>query len=194
MPMMDWFDGWIWFDGWMDLVDQVADRPWYDVSDDECDLLSPERIVHLKTTTSSDQSNSSSDSSSSSSSSSDSSSETSSSSSDSSSSSSPSSSPSEHFNAPLVWSFPPPPRILGRSFGHPRGFFPLPFPHLPAQGFFKDSPHYFQPTLRSHLRPPSRILRDPVGFFQDSRYPSPPKRMQTSNWKNPTHQIKTHWI
>ena len=40
---------------------KVTDRPWYDVSDDECDLLSPERIVHLKTTTSSDQSNSSSD-------------------------------------------------------------------------------------------------------------------------------------
>ena len=28
---------------------QVSERPWYDVSDDESDLLSPERLTQLKT-------------------------------------------------------------------------------------------------------------------------------------------------
>ena len=48
----------------------VSERPWYDVSDDESDLLTPERLTKLKTSLSSSDSPSSSNNSSSSSSSS----------------------------------------------------------------------------------------------------------------------------
>lgn len=46
---------------------QVSERPWYDVSDDESDLLTPERITKLKTSLSSSDTTSASSSSSSSS-------------------------------------------------------------------------------------------------------------------------------